>query len=228
MEALAADGAPGPSRVATFRAEDPMPERFRAAGLIAAGLVTSESARADGLSGAPAAEGTLVASEVLLRAGVGTGVTDERSWAYAQFGTDFRVAGPFDVGLDVGYARTWSRDTSGITQQRLSFGAGPGIALPLVPRRLELRARIEGELQQLRADVTQPSTGRQDASGRTLVGLAGEVDLDIPLGAGLELFLGDRVAGWGSATSVRVQNVPVETIGSWLEVAIVGLNVRLP
>jgi hypothetical protein len=205
-----------------------MQERFRAAGLIAAGLVAADTAGGDGLARAPATERTLVASEVLLRTGAGTGVTDERSWAYAQFGADFRVAGPFDAGLDVGYAQTWSRDASGIAQQRLSFGAGPGVALPLVPRRLELRARIEGEVQQLRADVIQASTARQDASGRTLVGLAAEVDLDIPLGAELELFLGDRVAGWGSPTSVRVQNAPVETIGSWLDVAIVGLNVRLP
>jgi outer membrane protein TolC len=152
---------------------------------------------------------------------------DERAWGLALLGADLRIYGPLRVSLDGGYGHTWSRDASGIAEARLSFGVGPTVAVPLVPG-LELHARLEGELQQLRADVVQPSTGREDASGRTLGGFAAEADLQVSLGAGLELFAGDRLDFWGSRTTVRVANAPVETLGGWLDVAVAGLNVRLP
>jgi hypothetical protein len=224
-----AEGASRPSRVATFRLEDPLQERFRAAGLIVAGLVAGEGAGPERTEGASesAPRSPIAPEPVSLRLGVGAGATAERSWGLALLGADLRIAGPLRVALDGGYAHTWSRDASGIAEARLSFGVGPAVALPLVPG-LELRARLEGELQQLRADVVQPSTGREDASGRTLGGLATEADLQVSLGGGLELFAGDRLDFWGSRTTVRVQNAPIETIGGWLDVAVAGLNVRLP
>lgn len=143
-------------------------------------------------------------------------------------GADFVVARPLAVSLSGGYGKTASRDAAGIAEQRISFGAGPGLFAPLVGGRLELGARVEAELQQVGADVIQPSTGRQDDGGRTLVGVGAEVDLAFPVAGGVGVTLGDRIDVWGSQTTVYVAGRPAEAIGAWLDTAIVGLNVRLP
>jgi hypothetical protein len=218
-----------------FRAEDPLVERYRAAGLVAAGLVSDlgvapVTSTAGPSPGDPSAA-TLAGGprlEALLRLGGRVGWNGGRPWAGAELGTDFAVVGPAFVALSGSYAETWARDAAGVGEQRAAIGAGAGVAASLIPHRLELRVRVEIDLEQVRASIVQPSTGRQDAGGRTLVGAESGAELVMPLGAGLGVFVGGRVALWGGDTTVRVQGQPTETIRAWSGSIAAGLDVRLP
>jgi hypothetical protein len=231
---VATGSGSGVSREAVFHDGDPTRERFRAAGLIAAGLVAAaEATAAEPVTGAEASgpaprESPASVGRTLVRVGGGIGWTTERPWIYGQLGADFMVAPPFVVSLSGGYGRTWSRDDAGIAEQWASFGAGPGVAVPLFGSPWSLHARVEAEVQRVVADVTQPSTGLQDEGGRTFVGVGAALEIVFPVAGGLGFFLGDRVDFWGSRTAVRVAGVPVESIGTWLDTATVGLTVRIP
>jgi hypothetical protein len=232
VRVVATESGAGLSREAAFHDGDPPRERFRAAGLIAAGLVAAAEATAtepgigaEARAPAPLPSG---AGRTLVRAGAGIGWTAERPWVYGQLGADFMVGQPLIVSLSGGYGRTSSRDDAGVAEQWTSFGAGPGVAVPLPGGAWSLHAHLEAEIQRVVADVTQPSTGLQDEGGRTFVGVGAAVEIVVPVAGGLGLFVGDRVDFWGSRTAVRVAGAPVETIGTWLETATAGLTVRIP
>jgi hypothetical protein len=231
-------GVAAPSREVVFRSEDPCVERFRAAGLIVAGLVSAlESPDAPALpeleasTRAPPPLESAPATprhEALVRLGGEAGWNDERPWAGAELGADFLVVGPAFVALSGSYQQTWARDASGIADQRTALGLGAGLAAPLVPERLELRVRIELEVDELRASIHQPATGREDAGSRTLGGLEAGADLLLPTDAAVGAFAGARLAWWGDDTTVRVEGRPAETLRAWALSFALGLNVRLP
>jgi hypothetical protein len=229
-------GAGAVARDVSFRAEDPLVERYRAAGLVAAGLASDLAAVAPVASTAEAsladpATATLPERsrlEALLRLGGRIGWNDGRPWVGAELGTDFAVAGPAFVALSGSYAETWTRDAAGVGEQRAAIGAGAGVAASLIRHRLELRVRVEIDLEQVRASVVQPSTGRQDAGSRTLVGAESGAELVMPFGTTFGAFAGGRLAWWGSDTTVRVQGMPTDTIRAWSESIVAGFDVRLP
>lgn len=223
------------SRDVVFRDEDPRLERFRAAGLIVAGLVFAlEGSAAEASPGSPGIPALAVATpagprhEAIVRLGGLAGDNDARPWAGAELGADFLVVAPVFVALSASYAQTWARDASGIADQRTSLGLGAGLATPLLPERLELRLRIELELQQLRASIHQPGTGREDAGSRVLGGLEAGADLVLPMDSTVRAFAGARLAWSGDDTTVRVAGRPAETIHAWMLSFALGLNVRLP
>jgi len=236
VELVAPPSGAGVSRQAAFRPEDPVRERFRAAGLIAAGLVAGSELTGDRLisettdrAAEPEMPGPFAprrASAVVMASG-GAGFTAERSWGFIQLGADLAVAGPLTLALSGGYAHTWTRDSDGIAEQRATFGIGPGVAQPL-GQRLELRARVGAQVQQLRADVVQPVTGREDEGGRTLVGVGAEADLAFLIAPGVAVFAGDRLDFWGGSTTVNVAGAPKEAIGSWFDAVTLGMDLRFP
>jgi hypothetical protein len=225
-------GEPGRAREVTFRDDDPRLERYRATGLIVAGLV------ADVATGTPVPEPPPPllppvdveppARRVLLYLAGQTGWNGARPWGGAQLGADVTVAAPVFLALSASYDQTWQRDGRGIAGQRSAAGIGVGVLAPLVRDRLDLRIRLALELQELRASIEQPSTGREDAAGRGSSGIEGGVDLALPITAGLAVFAGGRVDWWGGQTTVRVRGAPDETIGAWMVSVAVGLNVRFP
>jgi hypothetical protein len=226
-------GIEGRSRQITFRDDDPRLERFRAAGLIAAGLV-SDVANGDAAEAPPApppSEREPTTPEeprgrVALHLGAQSGWNDSRPWAGAAFGADFNVAGPAILVLAGSYDQTWMRDSRGISGQRAAIGAGGGIVAPLIADRLELRVRMALDLQQVRASIVQPSTGREDQGHRTATGVETGVDLILPIATGLDAFCGGRFDWWGGTTMVHVEGAPAETLGAWMASFAAGLVVR--
>jgi len=221
--ALSAD-----SRDVTFRDDDPLVERYRAAGLVVAGVV----ADLDGLDAAHAAPGEAISSDarggVFLRIGGRAGADDSRPWAGAELGADVVVAGHAFVSLSGSHDQTWARDGRGISEQRTAFGVGVGWRMPIVPDRLAVRVRVEIALDEIRATVHQPSTGREDAGDRALPGLGAGAELACPLVGVVGVFAGGRLAWWGSDTTVRIQGQPADIIRAWDATAVVGVDVHLP
>jgi hypothetical protein len=233
VDLVADDGGPGASREAAFHGADPLAERLRAAGLLAASLVAGGGADLPGAGPRGTADTVEVAghsarSRTSVRLGAGTAWDGARPWWRGEVGGDFALGGPVYASLTGAYGRTWSRDATGISAQRASFGAGIGMAGSLASGLLELRARAEGEVGALRAEIVQPVTERQDAGGRTVAGAGVALELDVAVAGGLEVFVGGRLDYWGGGTTIRVGDDPVEAIDPWTGTATAGLNIRLP
>jgi hypothetical protein len=227
-------GGAGTSREVSFRDDDPPLERFRAAGLIAAGLVTDLASGETSSGPAPdSPRAALVPARTppQRRVVLGFGGQSEwnggRPWVGAALGADVALAGPGFLSVSGSYAQTWERDANGIAGQRTALGLGAGLVAPLVADRLEVRVRLALDIQELRASIRQPVTLREDDAGRTSSGVGAGVDLALPITAGLGVFCGGRVDWWGGETTVRVQGTPEEILGAWAVSVALGLNVRV-
>jgi hypothetical protein len=225
-------GDAGRAREVSFRDDDPPLERFRATGLIVAGLVSDLAASEPAIQAPPPPPAAVTPPEparpVLLRLGGQLGWNGARLWTGASLGADVALAAPVFLTLAGSYDQTWERDVRGIAAQRTALGAGAGVAAPLAGDRLELRVRVALELQALRASILQPSTLRQDDGSRTLLGMETSADLILPIGAGIDAFCGGGAGWWGGRTTVLVQGSPDEVIGAWMFTVVLGLDVRLP
>jgi hypothetical protein len=221
------------SREVSFRDDDPRLERFRATGLVVAGLVADVSAP-EPPAEAPVASSSVIepmvpelpSRRVLVRLEGQSGWNGARPWGGAALGADLSLAGQVFLALSGAYDQTWTRDSRGITAQRAAFGLGGGVATPLIGDRLELRVRVALELEELRASIVQPGTLREDDAGRTLAGFEAGVDLVAPITGSLDAFCGGRADWWGGSTAVRVAGAPDEVIGAWMVTIAAGLNVR--
>jgi hypothetical protein len=227
-------GGAGTSREVSFRDDDPYLERFRAAGLIAAGLVAdlasgepSSGPAPDSPPPAPMPGRGAPQRRVVLGLGGQSEWNGGRPWVGTALGADVALAGPGFLSVSGSYAQTWARDANGIAGQRTALGLGAGLVAPLVADRLEVRVRIALDVQELRASIRQPVTMREDDAGRTSSGVGAGVDLALPITAGLGAFCGGRVDWWGGETTVRVQGAPEETFGAWAFSVALGLNVRV-
>jgi hypothetical protein len=233
VELEAPSAGAGRSREVAFRDDDPRLERFRATGLVVAGLVADVSAPEPPaeLPVAPHVLSERTVSQlpqrrVLVRLEGQSGWNGARPWGGVALGADLSLTGQVFLALSGAYDQTWIRDSRGISAQRAAFGLGGGVAAPLVADRLELRVRVSLELEELRASILQPGTLREDAAGRTLAGFEAGVDLVAPITGSLDAFCGGRADGYGGNTTVRVAGAPDEVIGAWMVAIAAGLNVR--
>lgn len=266
----AVEGSIGGARELAFRDEDPLPERFRAAGLVVASLVVdlerppgspnvgqpgpAVSALPQQAPSAPAppppappprgvdpgeavqvtqvtppSSGLLTSDRVALSASGLLAWTDERPW----WGAELDASAPLTpsrafVVCSALYEQTVSASSAGISEQRAAFGLGAGLGTALVPRRLELRARLELALQSVRASIVQPGTGLTDSGGRFLVGLGSRVGLAFPLGTAAALVVAGNLAWLGDATTVDVRGKPAATIPPWMYGISLGIEVGAP
>jgi hypothetical protein len=222
------------AREVSFRSDDPTLERFRATGLIVAGLV-SDLTPLEPAAEAPPPPPSIppIAPQepsrpVLLHLGGEVGWNGARPWTGVSLGADVALTMPLFLVLAGSYDQTWARDARGIAAQRTALAVGAGVGAPLVGDRLEVRLRVALEVQALRASILQPSTLREDDGSRTLTGAELGADLILPIAAGLDAFCGGGVGWWGGRTTVLVQSSPDEVIGAWMIAAALGLDVRLP
>jgi hypothetical protein len=229
-----------PAREASFREIDPLRERFRAAGLVVAGLVTDveRSSAPPESAPAPAAPDPAVVDDGEgARRGPGIALallgrlawTDVRPWAGVALAADFPVgSSAFVVVSRIDYEHTLSATPAGISEQRLAGGVGVGATARWLHGRFELAPRVRVELQDLNASVTEPATGRSGASGRVLVGGAGELDARISFGGVVGVVLGAELDWFGGSTSIQVHDKLKSVLPAWMYGVNAGLNVRIP
>jgi hypothetical protein len=246
------------ARDADFRASDPALDRYRTAGLLAADLVLdrereprqepgpspspslslnplppADSPPADAEAAAPALPSVEAPrSPPLLAAHVaGTAVvaaTREQSWWTAVLSADLGPwRSPFFATTSVLYGETWTPNAAGISAQRFAAAAGAGARVP-ISGPVSLRASAEVQLNDLRASVVQPGTGRTDTRGRWLAGAGADVAFVIRVGGPVDIEAGARAAWLGDSTLIRVQGQPAATISSWTAGISMGVGVRFP
>lgn len=251
------------ARDVSFRDADPALERFRAAGLVAAGVVLDVERRATELASpatplpvasatpppAPADKGpdaprpppipTAVApieavappkSAPSARAAVSaSGLlawTNVRPWCGAVLVTDVALgaSNAFLTGSAL-YGQTFSASAAGVSEERFALGTGAGFTAPIVGP-VAIRTHGEVELNDVRASVVQPGTGRHDAGGRLLLGLGGDVAFVVSLRGGVDLVGGARLSWLGDSTDIFVQNRQADAIPAWMYAVTLGVGAR--
>jgi hypothetical protein len=100
-------------------------------------------------------------------------------------------------------------------------GVKVGVAGPV-----SLRMRAALQLNDVRASVVQPNTGRTDAGNRWLPGVGADVAVVVQVSPGITLEAGVHAAWLGDATTVQVHNQPVATIAAWTEGIALGVGAR--
>ena len=232
------------TRDISFHGGDPLLERFRAAGLVAAGLVSDADAAAARArpeieetppppipdtvqaptpvvpQAPPTASPTWWASGLL-------GIDRLRPRIGLSLGTDIPVRHSIAyVAASASYEQALRADQNGITESREGGGLGVGLRGPLVENAVILRGWIQLQVENLEASVHQGA--RQDAGGRVVVGPGGGIDVLWPMSSQVSLFAGARAVWWGSDTAVRVQEARVMTIPSFALALTLGLDFRIP
>jgi hypothetical protein len=240
-------------REAQFREADPLVERFRAAGLIAASLVsdlTSTRVRAAepalhspavptvstaapgepppepsaALPDAPTAAPPRGAWTAALSLGTFVGFSLVRPRAGLALTADSAFR-PSTVFFttSASYEQAVARDAMGISDVRGRLGAGVGVFLPVARTALSLTGRARFELEDLRVSVSQPQTGRFDAASRILPGVAGDLELDWMLLQSLAVFANARIDWADAQVDVSVSDKPAAVLEPWSFAAGVGL-----
>jgi hypothetical protein len=245
-------GAPrSATREAQFRAEDPLVERFRATGLIAAGLVsdlTPERARppeppappplpawppaivqpAAVALAAPAVSSVAQDWIAALSFAGFVGISSVRPRLGFALAADTALR-PLAVFLttSASYEQAIGRDTVGISDARGRLGAGLGASAPVGGSGLSLVGRARVEVEDLQVSVSQPQTGRYDAATRILPGLAGEAEVAWSVTPGVAVFADVRGAWVDAQIDVAVGGKPEAVISPWSAGVGLGLAVEI-
>ncbi len=219
-------------REVVFRDADPPIERFRAAGLVVADLISGTPPQRDEARTAISAPvptppnhrdaavwslaWTLSPTTIRPRLGVWLGadvpVPDSRAF----------------VAVSGLYQQSWHRDATGISERRAALCVGAGFAVPIISGSLDFRGRFELELEDLMASIQQPMTGQQDAGGRLLAGVGAGGNVIWPMNDRMGLFVGGRLAWLGSDTTVTVHDKVASAIPAVESSVALGLNARIP
>ena len=132
------------------------------------------------------------------------------------------------VTLSVAHEQTFRPDVNGVAEQHQTLAAGAGLLIPLVERRLTFRMPLQVEVEQLRASVVQPGSGRQDAGRRVLYGVAVGADFVWSFSDRFGVFAGALATWTSERTDVLVASQRVASISPVQLSSAVGLNVRIP
>ncbi|AUX29032.1 MULTISPECIES: hypothetical protein [Sorangium] len=238
VASVGAAGGTLSSREIEFREEDPLPDRYRTAGLLVAAL-SSERAGAP-VAGAPvdaasadaeqAAEappprplGWFIGAGGLAGNGLEGGPASAGGWAMA-LALD-RRSGFFGT-LSASYATTLREPAPGLSVQWLGLGVGGGIAAPVAPLDVLVRARILAAAEWVIASPSDPKKPEETGHGwtfgtRTAIDLAWPAEGSVALLGSAEAFV--RI----HQTDLRVHPKPKATLPSGGLTGMLGVQLRL-
>ncbi|WP_438027256.1 hypothetical protein [Sorangium sp. So ce233] len=227
------------SRQIEFRAEDPLPDRYRTAGLLVAALAAERAGApaspaptgADPATDADEAEATepprplgwFVGAGGLAGSGLEGGPARAGGWVMA---TALDRRSGFFGTLSVSYAATLREPAPGVSVQWLGLGGGGGLAAPIRPLDALVRARIEATADRVTASAPDPKkppeAGHAWALGtRTAVDLLWPEGSDVALLGSAEAFV--RIHG----TALEVHPKPRTKLPTGGFTGMLGLQLRL-
>ncbi|XXX78398.1 hypothetical protein WMF30_06465 [Sorangium sp. So ce134] len=237
---VASVGAPGgtlSSREIEFREEDPLPDRYRTAGLLVAALA---SERAGAPAGAPAdaapagaeqaAEappprpfGWFIGAGGLAGSGLDGGPARAGGWVMA---TALDRRSGFFGTLSASFATALREPAPGLSVQWLTLGGGGGIAAPIAPLDALVRARFEAAAEWVMASPRDPKKPEETGHGwafgaRTAIDLAWPAEGSVALLGSAEAFVRVHQADLG------VHPKPKATLPSGGLTGMLGVQLRL-
>ncbi|WP_437490800.1 hypothetical protein WME75_14395 [Sorangium sp. So ce1014] len=225
------------SREIEFREEDPLPDRYRTAGLLVAALAAERAAApappdpppapedAEPAAGAPPPRplGWFVGAGGLAGSGLDGGPARAGAWVMAT-ALD-RRSGFFGV-LSASYATALGEPAPGVSVQWLALGGGGGIAAPIAPLDALARARIEGTVDWVMASPRDPKKPEETGHGwafgtRTAIDLVWPAEGSVALLGSAEAFV--RI----HQTDLHVHPKPKATLPKGGFTGMLGVQLRL-
>ncbi|WP_437993288.1 hypothetical protein [Sorangium sp. So ce145] len=232
------------SREIEFREEDPVPDRYRTAGLLVAALASERAgapaspeptgAAAAGIEPAAAAPpprplGWFLAAGGLVGNGLDRGpagvVGPARAGAWVMATALDRRSGFFGT-LSASYATALREPAPGLSVQWLALGGGGGIAAPIAPLDALVRARIEAAADWVIASPGDPKKPEETGHGwaigtRTAIDLVWPAEGSVALLGSAEAFV--RI----HQTDLRVRPKPEATLPKGGVTGMLGVQLRL-
>ncbi|WP_437735076.1 hypothetical protein [Sorangium sp. So ce1335] len=226
------------SREIEFRDEDPLPDRYRTAGLLVAALATERA----GAPASPAPTGAEEATDAeqhaagplrplgwfigaggLAGSGLGDGPARAGGWVMA---TALDRRSGFFGTLSASYAAALRDPAPGLSVQWLTVGGGGGLAAPVRPLDALVRARIEATVDWVMASAQDPKKPPEAGHGWAL-GTRTAVDLQWPADAGLSLLGSAEAFVRIHGTALEVHPKPKTTLPIGGFTGMLGLQLRL-
>ncbi|MGK3996956.1 hypothetical protein [Sorangium sp. So ce1024] len=240
------------SREIEFRDEDPLPDRYRTAGLLVAALAAERpgapappapsGSPASPAPASPAPAGAEQAADAELDAappprplgwfiGVGGlagsglegGPARAGGWVMA---TALDRRSGFFGTLSASYATALRAPAPGLSVQWLTLGGGGGLAAPILPLDALVRARIEATVDWVMASADDPKKPPEAGHGWAL-GSRTAVDLLWPADGSVALFGSAEALVRIHGTAVKVHPKPKTTLPIGGFTGMVGLQLRL-
>lgn len=226
------------SREIEFRDEDPLPDRYRTAGLLVAALAAEragapappaptgaeQAADAEQEAAAPPRPlGWFIGAGGLAGSGLEGGPARAGGWIMA---TALDRRSGFFGSLSASYAAALREPAPGLSVQWLTLGGGGGLAAPIRPLDALVRARIEATADWVMASAQDPKKPPEVGHGwalgsRTAVDLLWPADGSVALLGSAEAFV--RIHG----TALKVHPKPKTTLPIGGFTGFMGLQLRL-
>ncbi|WP_437985684.1 hypothetical protein [Sorangium sp. So ce117] len=233
------------SREIEFREEDPLPDRYRTAGLLVAALASERAgapappeptgAAAAGIEPAVAAAppprplGWFLAAGGLVGNGLDRGPAGAagpaRAGAWVMATALDRRSGFFGT-LSASYATALREPAPGLSVQWLALGGGGGIAAPIVPLDALVRARIEAAADWVIASPGDPKKPEETGHAWTL-GTRTAIDLVWPAEGSVALLGSAEAFVRIHQTDLRVRPKPEAALPKGGFTGMLGVQLRL-
>jgi hypothetical protein len=221
------------SRELEFREEDPLPDRYRTAGLLVAALASERAGApapptpsgAEPAAGAAARPplGWLLGAGGLAGSGLDGGPARAGGWIMA---TALDRRSGFFGTLSVSSATTLREPAPGLSVQWLALGGGGGIAAPIGPLDALVRARLEATVDWVMASPRDPKKPDETGHGWAF-GTRTAVDLVWPAESGVALFGGAEAFVRIHETDLHVHPKPKATLPRGGFTGMLGVQLRL-
>ncbi|WP_437717058.1 hypothetical protein WMF45_11965 [Sorangium sp. So ce448] len=232
------------SREIEFREEDPLPDRYRTAGLLVAALASEragsatppDAAAADPTGAEPAADappprplGWFLAAGGLVGNGLDVGPAGAagpaRAGGWVMATALDRRSGFFGT-VSASYATALREPAPGLSVQWLALGGGGGIAAPIAPLDALVRARIEAAADWVMASPVDPKKPEETGHGWSL-GTRTAIDLVWPAEGSVALLGSAEAFVRIHQTDLRVRPKPEAALPKGGVTGMLGVQLRL-